>query len=797
MSSVRFDTSLDSLLREADALGRRPGATSTADEEKKTEFKEEDYPETIVPEEHKQSLEIAQTWTLQLLREFVYFWQLPYSLKGGATFEELQAELQKTPNVTISDTTSEFKKRVHNVRLEFAQLLSTFDDKDIIQTFFDTSFEKEQDNWIFLYPVPTVKQFKAISELKVNSQVLQPPPAQKTKRITFQPTPLDVPDNYIHQRVIAESFYISPDLPDQQGLTEKILKFALSRRKNDKFTYDKELKAIEEKVRADPEVEAAATPEEKEMLIEQKIESAWREIWSTPCTRETLWNTLNDTVTFAPYFSSKDKNLYYTHSPEFQEINQDYSIISSGFPVTEVHETMSVTQQITENKFPCFYKTRIENEYDIVWLLLDLRIQELYTCSMAFRFLLQVSTDCQKQFLGKTTYSAVAPIARKKSALKKTVLPNTAEPLRFNKKWVLMNCQAFDVSNIYQTWYSLTLKPILLEKLDSNENNYLYSTVTTTSFDYVSSPEEGNLLLQAVAQFQEFTNSHGNSFDAIFVGGNQICVVGKRKIGGNTDAVLIYYEQQKDREKLTDHFKQYIYMLKPGGLFGVTCLKQSPLYPIVLTVFREFNFNVKPTQEFNGGVVFLWAIKPESSLEGGQLLKWTPEEYFTYMYKLKPLIRDIHKAETQTVNRILSVLKQENVDTSHWEARLNMLFEELLFAITVQQVNEIVTKIREGQQVLIDIGKTELTGGGLLELQEPASTEPDRRKQPTFYQPFVTFDTEREAVSLEKRQRVETPVELLHAFRQVRGGATPNPHVFTEAHRHLRRLQKNHLKLSF
>ena len=35
MSSVRFDTSLDSLLREADALGRRPGATSTADEEKK------------------------------------------------------------------------------------------------------------------------------------------------------------------------------------------------------------------------------------------------------------------------------------------------------------------------------------------------------------------------------------------------------------------------------------------------------------------------------------------------------------------------------------------------------------------------------------------------------------------------------------------------------------------------------------------------------------------------------------------------------------------------------------------
>ena len=802
-----LDPSLRLAVEESKAL-IRPSPDSKVEE---TLDVEEGYPETVVPENQRESLDIAQHWTLQLLLEFDFFWEqlMPVSFSGGSTttFEFLKHQLQRDePNVILSHVGARVKNpKKKNVRFEFASLIKKVDleSAQMLDLFFNLSFDKDLQNWLFLYPVPTSKQFKAIKDMTIGSLVLQSPPIQpkapKTKRISFEPTPLVVPENYIHQRLIAESFFVPPETKEEEeGLTKRKERFK-SRRAPD--FYDEELAAIEKRLR-----ETASSEE-----IEEKVESAWKEMWHTPCTRETLWSMLNEAVTFAPYFSSKDLNLYYTHSEEFQMINKDYTILSSGFAVTENLEKLSVPQQISENKFPCFNKPVIENKFDIVWLLLDLRIQEMYTCSNAFRFLIQMSTDCQAQFLKTKSYTAVPPIAKKKSALKKTTVKSET-PLRFKQKWVLTNCEInMKLMKQNQSWYDYTLKPVLLKHLESNENNYLLNTVPTNSLydrlktgrtvinpdtneeeevvEWIFNPD---YLLFAATQFQNFTNSHENSFDAIFIGSYETC--------SGSDSLLSYFEKEKDATKLSDHFKQYFFMLKTGGIFGLITTKQSLLLRIGENLLTYFNFEIKSKVVLGKDFIFLWSVKT-TILGGGETLQWTPEEYFTYMFKLKPYIQDIYAAEKQTTTKMLGLLEQGNVNTSQWGVRLEALFQELLGALTVKQVNEAVTKIRNVEHALVETGKTELEGGHETHqrpLQPEGKPLQPEGERPLYFQPFIAFDTEREMLSLKKRERIETPPELLHYFRQLRGGSTSvSLRVFLEAQKNLRRLQKNQLKLSF
>lgn len=852
MATFILDPDIKRAVAESAALARSDekkedaelyGSTDTEPSFDAFALKEEDYPETDVPDDQRESLDIAQHWTLQLLEEFNFFWEQlkPFSFfGGGATFEDLKTQLESTDSSVILSSEKAFapKKKEENVRLKFAELLRHVEKNVNSEKMFDLSFDRDLKNWLFLYPVPTAKQFKAIQQMEIGSQVLQPPPI-KPKRISFEPSPLPgpVPENYIHQRVVAESFFAppEPEAPEPEtvfstgkrmptknyqfltrmNVKRKELKQKYGKSRDFILLYDEELEALEKKVRA----EGAASAEE----VEAKVESAWQEMWHTPCTRETLWNMLNEAVTFVPYYSSKETNLYYTQSKAFEMINTQYTILSSGFAVTETLDKLSVYEQLSENKFPCFNKTVIENKFDIVWLLLDLRIQEMYTCSNAFRFLLQVSTDCQEKFLTveEQRYIAVPPIASKKSVLKKTV---KSKP-KVSQKWVLTNCSSINrviKKTDKKTAFDLTFKPILLKNLDSDENNYLFNTVPTSSFFPAVPVEEfrayenveekfdfnPEYVSIAITQFQNFTDSHDKAFDAIFVGTEEVC-------DGSTDNLLSYYETEKDSDKFQNHFKKYILMLKPGGLFGLLGTKESLVYSIGLQVLKLFKFDIKEPVK-KGNYMFVWAVKPSTALGGGETLQWTPEEYFTYMFQLKPEIQDIYKGEKQTTTKMLGLLKQGNVDTTQWETRLEALFQELLGALTVQQVNEAVSKIRNVEHALVQVGKTELEGGSEEELSqtlpqpeeelELSQTLPQLQPEeelelsqtPSYIQPFVAFDTDREMLFTTKRQRIETPPELLHAFRQLRGGATAvNSHVFSDAQKHLRRLQKNQLKLSF
>jgi hypothetical protein len=868
-------------------------------------LKESDYPETMASnEEEKQSLFVAQNWTFQLLRDFVTFYNnftnstSTSTLMGGSSFEELQSQLQEqNADVLLSDEQLApfvYKKSKMNVRYEFAKLLLRFTPDLIMETLLQNGFDNEPTNWLFLYICPNAGQLRAMGKLRVGTDVIQyakPRPQKKVKFVMEKPS---VPRNYITQRVVRSSFFASPDLSSEKK-EERVEKFAErrservekfqkrieekveKRRKEKKVeigVYDKEL----EQMRGEPisdvydeELEQIKlsvlekNPDADENVVETEVERIWVENRRYKCDKATLWELLDKFIVFAPYYSTPQTNteqMYYIHSynEPYQKLNTDYSILSSGFPVIQYED---------KSGFPCFTKLQISNKYDIVWLLLDLRIQEYYAGSVIYRHLIQVSQECQQSLLQKDTYSAVPSFVSKKPVLKKTSLLKNVE----TQKLVLTSCRlsknifvynflklkkkALEENKIefaqyldkrfklYETTpevFDYTLKPVLLQHVDSNETNYRYITVPLSYMD--KEEDEGDSsskkikvkkegLKAAVVhpnvyvpeleiQFQNFKRTHVAFFDAVFLGSFND---GSCKIS-DSDTLIAKYEKDGDFDKLFQHIEQYILMLRPGGVIGVAVSDEnSLLYKIAVGVFKSHKFELQPKQTIDREklfkakyirkpTVFIWAKKP--LMEGGEIktIKWNANQYFTYMFKLKPQIQDIYMGEKEQSDKILKILRTGNVETSTLEAMLEQSLQELLRVVTVSEVNDILGQIKHLQQLLFQQGQlklnpvmdtktierieTEIEIPPVSVLESASSfSQLEGGSQEDIIQKLVDYDVEKELMQHALNKRMKTPVQILHAFRQMQHGQAPDNAVFSNAFKKLRRKKGSQLKLSF
>jgi hypothetical protein len=69
--------------------------------------------------------------------------------------------------------------------------------------------------------------------------------------------------------------------------------------------------------------------------------------------------------------------------------------------------------------------------------------------------------------------------------------------------------------------------------------------------------------------------------------------------------------------------------------------------------------------------------------------------------------------------------------------------------------------------------------------------------QEDIIQKLVDYDVEKELMQHALNKRMKTPVQILHAFRQMQHGQAPDNAVFSNAFKKLRRKKGSQLKLSF